>query len=102
VTGASRGIGKAIAMALGAEGAKVVVNYVSSEGPAAEVVEAIKESGGDAMMIKCNTGVRAEIETMFKKVGDEWGTVDVLVNNAGALPPHLPLFHSASIQAGTC
>lgn len=84
VTGASRGIGKAIALALGAEGGKVVVNYVSSEGPAAEVVEAIKASGGDAMAIKCNTGDREEIEAMFKQVNDAWGTVDVLVNNAGA------------------
>ena len=72
-------------MALGSEGAKVVVNYVSSEGPAAEVAEAIKAAGGDAMTVKCNTGNREEIEAMFKQVSDEWGTVDVLVNNAGVL-----------------
>ena len=83
VTGASRGIGKAIALALGAEGAKVVVNYASSEDAAKEVAESIKASGGDAMTLKCNTGDREEIAAMFKQVSDEWGTVDVLVNNAG-------------------
>jgi 3-oxoacyl-[acyl-carrier protein] reductase len=85
VTGASRGIGKAIAIALGTEGAKVVVNYASSADAAEEVAASIKTSGGDAMTVKCNTGDRSEIEAMFKQVSDEWGTVDVLVNNAGEL-----------------
>lgn len=84
VTGASRGIGKAIALKLGSEGAKVVVNYASSADAAEEVAASIKASGGDAMTIKCNTGDREEIAEMFKSVMDEWGTVDVLVNNAGA------------------
>eukprot|EP01025_Chloroclados_australasicus_P049416 TRINITY_DN5628_c0_g1_i1.p1 TRINITY_DN5628_c0_g1~~TRINITY_DN5628_c0_g1_i1.p1 ORF type:complete len:281 (+),score=48.71 TRINITY_DN5628_c0_g1_i1:104-946(+) len=83
VTGASRGIGKAIALMLGSEGAKVVVNYASSADAAEEVAASIKEAGGDALPIKCNTGSREEIEAMFKQVIDEWGTVDVLVNNAG-------------------
>lgn len=83
VTGASRGIGKAIALKLGSEGAKVVVNYASSADAAEEVAAAIKASGGDAMTVKCNIGDREEIVDMFKSVMDEWGTVDVLVNNAG-------------------
>lgn len=83
VTGASRGIGKAIALALGAEGAKVVVNYASSADAAEAVAAAIKEAGGDAMTAKCDTGDREAIEGMFKQVLDVWGTVDVLVNNAG-------------------
>jgi 3-oxoacyl-[acyl-carrier protein] reductase len=85
VTGASRGIGKAIALMLGAEGAKVVVNYASSADAAEAVAADIKSSGGDAITVKCNTGSREDIEAMFKTVIDEWGTVDVLVNNAGAL-----------------
>lgn len=85
VTGASRGIGKAIALKLGSEGAKVVVNYASSADAAEEVAAAIKESGGDAMTVKCNTGSQEEITAMFKTVMDEWGTVDVLVNNAGVI-----------------
>lgn len=83
VTGASRGIGKAIALKLGSEGAKVVVNYASSADAAEEVASAIKSSGGDAMPFKCNTGSMDEIASMFKATMDEWGTVDVLVNNAG-------------------
>lgn len=83
VTGASRGIGKAIALRLGSEGGKVVVNYASSADAAEEVAAAIKSSGGDAMTFKCNTGNMDEIAAMFKATIDEWGTVDVLVNNAG-------------------
>lgn len=97
VTGASRGIGKAIALKLGSEGAKVVVNYASSADAAEEVATAIKASGGDAMTVKCNTGDREEIADMFKSVMDEWGTVDVLVNNAGAHSSFfLPLRSSTS------
>lgn len=84
VTGASRGIGKAIALKLGSQGGKVVVNYASSADAAEEVAAAIKASGGDAMPFKCNTGSMDEITAMFNATMDEWGTVDVLVNNAGA------------------
>lgn len=100
VTGASRGIGKAIALALGAEGAKVVVNYASSEDAAKAVAESIKASGGDAMTIKCNTGDREEIATMFKQVSDEWGTVDVLVNNAGARGLHRAVLIPPAVVRG--
>jgi 3-oxoacyl-[acyl-carrier protein] reductase len=89
VTGASRGIGKAIAIALGQEGAKVVVNYANSPDAAEDTASAIKSAGGDAMTVQCNTGKREEIEAMFKQVSDEWGTVDVLVNNAGT-----PMLHT--------
>ena len=54
VTGASRGLGRAIALDLGAKGCKVIVNYAASEGPAQEVVEEIKKLGGDAIAIKAN------------------------------------------------
>ena len=83
VTGASRGIGAAIAKDLGAQGCNVVVNYAASEGPALEVVEAIKASGGDAIAIKANMAELDDIKAMFKQVASEFGGCDVLVNNAG-------------------
>ncbi|GAB4814300.1 hypothetical protein N2152v2_001346 [Parachlorella kessleri] len=83
VTGASRGIGRAIALALGGAGCKVAVNYSASSGAAEEVASQIKAMGGDAICIKANCGKPAEIEAMFKEVVDKWGTVEVLVNNAG-------------------
>ena len=66
VTGASRGIGKAIALKLGSEGAKVVVNYASSADAAEEVAAAIKASGGDAMTVKCNTGTEKRLQTCLR------------------------------------
>jgi 3-oxoacyl-[acyl-carrier protein] reductase len=83
VTAASRGIGKAIALKLGALGAKVAVNYVSSEASALEVVEQIKASGGEAFAVKADVSKSAEVAEMFAKVEETFGTVDVLVNNAG-------------------
>lgn len=83
VTGASRGIGKAIALSLGSKGAKVVVNYVSSSGPAEEVAQSIRESGGDAICVQADCGKLEDIERMFKETIDAYGTLDVLVNNAG-------------------
>lgn len=83
VTGASRGIGAAIALELGKAGQKVVVNYAGSEAKALEVVEAVKAAGGDAIAIQADCGNQASIQDMFKKIMEEYGTVDVLVNNAG-------------------
>eukprot|EP00210_Caulerpa_lentillifera_P000286 g279.t1 len=83
VTGASRGIGKAIALALGSTGAKVAVNYSSSVEAANAVVEEIEKSGGAAMAIGANVSDREQLSELMKKVVDEWGTIDILVNNAG-------------------
>lgn len=83
VTGASRGLGRAIALELGKNGQKVVVNYAASEGPANEVVEEIKSLGGDAVAVKADCGDPDSIAEMFKAAVDAFGTVDVLVNNAG-------------------
>jgi 3-oxoacyl-[acyl-carrier protein] reductase len=83
VTAASRGIGRAIALRLGSLGAKVAVNYVSSEKNALEVVELIKSSGGDAFAVKANVSKSSEVTAMFADVEKTFGTVDVLVNNAG-------------------
>ena len=83
VTGASRGIGRAVALALAASGATVVINYSSSEAAAAELVAFIETAGGKAWAHRANVGEEAEVEAMVKAVLDREGRLDVLVNNAG-------------------
>jgi len=83
VTGSSRGIGRGIAMDLGDHGANVVVNYRSSEQEAKEVVDGIRDSGGDAIAAQADVADGAEVQAMYERVTDEFGNVDVLVNNAG-------------------
>jgi 3-oxoacyl-[acyl-carrier protein] reductase len=83
VTGASRGIGRAIALRLAEAGANVVVNYAGSEAAAAETVAKVKELGRDAIMIKANVASADEVNEMFKEALDRFGSVDILVNNAG-------------------
>lgn len=83
VTGASRGIGRSIALALARGGCAVTVNYNRSREKAYEVVEAIREMGGEAMAFKCDVSKREEVENMFKTTIKEFGKVDILVNNAG-------------------
>jgi 3-oxoacyl-[acyl-carrier protein] reductase len=83
VTGASRGIGRATALALASEGAKVVVNYASSSGAAEAVVSEITSGGGEAMALKADMSKVAEVEAMYEQVMATYGRVDVLVNNAG-------------------
>lgn len=83
VTGASRGIGRAIAEELAAEGATVVVNYVSSAAAAEEVVAGIVGRGGKASAFKADVAVFEEAEALIKSAIDAHGQVDILVNNAG-------------------
>ncbi len=83
VTGASRGIGRAIALALGAQGAKVVINYATSSGAADTVVEEIAALGSEALALQADVSQPDQVETLFKTVVEKWGRVDVLVNNAG-------------------
>ncbi len=83
VTGASRGIGRAIALEFGSKGATVVVNYNSSEGPAQEVLGLIKDSGGDGMVYQADVSDADQVDEMIKTVTKEYGKLDVLVNNAG-------------------
>ncbi len=83
ITGASRGIGRACALRLAADGMTVVVNYSHSEAAAAEVVEKIKAAGGDALAVRADVSNPAEVKEMFKTVWKTYGQIDVLVNNAG-------------------
>lgn len=83
ITGASRGIGRATALALAAEGAKVVVNYARSSQAADDVVAKIEEMGGEAIALQADVSQAEQVDALFKAVLEKWGRVDVLVNNAG-------------------
>jgi 3-oxoacyl-[acyl-carrier protein] reductase len=85
VTGSSTGIGRAAAVALAEQGCRVVVHYYRSEGEAREVVEGIKSSGGEAMLVGGDVADAGEVERMVGEVDDRYGRLDVLVNNAGSL-----------------
>jgi 3-oxoacyl-[acyl-carrier protein] reductase len=82
VTGASRGIGRAIAVALGARGAKVIVNYVSNEAAASEAVAAVTAAGGTAVLERFDVADPAATDAAIKKITAEGG-LHILVNNAG-------------------
>jgi 3-oxoacyl-[acyl-carrier protein] reductase len=83
VTGASRGIGKAAAIALATEGAKVVVNYAQSQDAALAVVSEIEAMGVSAIALKADVSKNEEVEDLIKQTQDNFGRIDVLVNNAG-------------------
>jgi len=83
VTGGSRGIGKAIALELAKRGAKVIVNYVTSEKGASEVVEEIKSSGGDAVAIQADVSDTKQASDLIKAAIEKFDKIDILVNNAG-------------------
>jgi 3-oxoacyl-[acyl-carrier protein] reductase len=83
VTGASRGIGRAIAGDLAANGASVIVNYNSSGEEAAETVSAIKAGGGQAMAVQADVSDFAAAQSLVKSTLDSYGQIDILVNNAG-------------------
>jgi len=83
VTGASKGIGAAIAKQLATEGAKVVVNYSSSKKDADKVVDEIAKDGGKAIAVQANLSKQADIERLFADTKKAFGRLDVLVNNAG-------------------
>lgn len=83
VTGASRGIGRSIAIALAEAGADVAINYSGSEAAAVETAQAVEALGRRAIVIKANVGKADEFEAMVKEVIEQFGAVDILVNNAG-------------------
>ncbi len=83
VTGASRGIGREIALELARQGANVAVNFAGSEVKAGEVVDEIKALGRDAFSVKCNVSNAEEVTEMVKETLNHFGKLDILVNNAG-------------------
>lgn len=87
VTGSSRGIGRAIALDLAAAGHAVVVNYASNQSAAEEVVAEIATRGGKAVAMKANVALAADREALVDAALQNWGRIDVLVNNAGITSP---------------
>ena len=83
VTGASKGIGAAIAEALGRNGANVVVNYASDKAGAERVVKSIESAGGKAISVQADVSQKDQIENLFAEASKAFGHIDVLVNNAG-------------------
>ena len=83
VTGANSGIGMAIAIELGNEGAAVVVNYISHVEDAGKVVKQIENNGGSAIAIEADVSKEDQVQSMFRQMYAKYGTIDILVNNAG-------------------
>ena len=83
VTGANSGIGEGVALALGAAGAKVAVNYVVKPEDAQKVVEQIKAAGGEALSVEADVSDPRQVEAMFAQLDEAWGGLNILVNNAG-------------------
>ena len=96
VTGANSGIGEGVAKALAEAGAKVAVNYVSAPEQAERVVQEIKAAGNQAMALRADVSQEAQVEAMFEQVIAQWGSVDIVVNNAG-LQRDAPL-HQMSLK----
>jgi 3-oxoacyl-[acyl-carrier protein] reductase len=91
VTGSSRGVGRSVALAYGKEGAKVIVNYASSEKAAMEVVEAIQSMGSNAIAVKADVAKKSEADHLIRSAVETFGRLDILVNNAGFTRPALML-----------
>jgi len=85
ITGASRGIGSAIAKRFATEGAKVVINYNKSEEKASRLVDEIRKNGGQAIAVRADVSKPDEVKQLVKKTIDAYGRVDILVNNAGVM-----------------
>jgi 3-oxoacyl-[acyl-carrier protein] reductase len=91
VTGSSRGVGRAIALAYAKEGASVVVNYTANQAAGEEVIAAIKKMGGKAVLVKADVSKAVDAEALVQKGIDEFGGLDILVNNAGLSRPAMLL-----------
>src|SRR5258708_12095591 len=90
VTGAASGIGRAVALALARAGYDVAINYSKSEKEAKAVAEEAGRSGVRTLVCRCDVTDEALVRAMLKTVGDEFGRLDVLLNNAGTTPPWKP------------
>jgi len=89
VTGASRGLGRSIALELAKNGANVVINYAGNEAKAKEVVEEIKQLGQESFDVQADVSSEEDVKRMVKQVTDEFGRLDILVNNAGITKDNL-------------
>jgi 3-oxoacyl-[acyl-carrier protein] reductase len=85
VTGASRGIGAAVAKKIAGEGAKVVINYAGNKEEAGQTVQLIKDAGGDAIALKADVSKASEVTALFDAAIAHYGKIDVLINNAGIM-----------------
>lgn len=98
VTGASRGIGAAIALRLAREGYAVVVNYAGSAAQAQGVVDCIEAHGGSGLAVRADVSYPATVRSLFDAAIAGFGGIDVLVNNAGIMPPSLPMLAETDDQ----
>ncbi|MFC1941498.1 3-oxoacyl-[acyl-carrier-protein] reductase [Chloroflexota bacterium] len=89
VTGASRGLGRAITLKLATLGSKVAINYLTSDEEATHLAEEIKSKGGEAMLAKANVADAKAVKAMTRQIVGEWGKIDILVNNAGIVKDNL-------------
>ncbi len=87
VTGSSRGVGRAVALAFGKEGADVLVNYTSSEAAAQELIEEIRSMGRKSVAVKADVASKSDVEHMMQTAKEVFGRLDILVNNAGFTRP---------------
>jgi 3-oxoacyl-[acyl-carrier protein] reductase len=85
ITGASSGIGRATALAMAGQGAKVGVNYCKNRAGAEGAVEMVRKAGGEAMAVRADVTRRADVDTLVESLRKKWGRIDILVNNAGDL-----------------
>jgi len=91
VTGASRGLGKAIALRLSDMGSKVAINYLSQETKAKDVMSSIISQGGEAIAAPADVRDSEQVKNMIRQVTDKWGQIDILINNAGITRDNLLL-----------
>ena len=89
VTGASRGLGRSIALKLSTLGAQVAVNYRASDEAAASLAREIEAGGGEAMLVKADVADAGAVKAMTREIARKWGKIDILVNNAGIVKDNL-------------
>ena len=89
VTGASRGLGRAIAVKLSALGSKVAINYLANDAEASNLAQEIQSKGGESMLVKANVADSSAVKAMTREIVEKWEKIDILVNNAGIVKDNL-------------